>query len=783
MDESVSLVRRRSPVVAFAATTVVFVAAMIVLQFLSWEGNGELHTIMEVGATILAAMVGALALIRFYSKKNSTYLFLGAGFIGTALLDGYHAIVTSSFFHEIYPSPPESLIPWSWNASRTFLAVLMCLSWLAWRRERDHGEQGRVSEFRVYAATGIMALASFCFFAFFPLPRAYYPEFIFGRPEEFVAATFFAIALFGYVTKDDNRRSSSSSVSALSDGTSSQFELWVIASLLVGFVSQAFVMSRSFALFDLPFDLAHALKLVSYFLVLTGLMIDVQHLFGQLENARLSLEQTTTDMDEQRKQLASRVSQLKRFNSNMIGREKRIIALKQEVNALAIEAGQEPIHDIGFASVQSELGNQPTGERATGTSSNSSDSSCSEIALQDDGLLAALNLMEDANRDRTQTKAAEKRLQAIVEAAPNGMVMIDEDQKITMVNSCMETMFGYLRDELLGQPLDTLFPERHREKLIENISRYMRKPDLRTFGMAADIYGFHRNGRQIPIEISLSPIQLESGMFVLAVVTDLTEYKKTADTIKRTNESLRRSNHELEQFAYVASHDLQEPLRKMSSFCSLLAEEYGDKLEGDGQVYIRYVTDGAGRLRTLIQDLLAFSRISSLEADLSRIDANDALALAMENLEGAIEEVGAKVTHDDLPDVWAIERQFAQLLQNLIGNSIKYRGETRPKIHIGVHDRTADWEFFVSDNGIGIDREFHERIFGIFKRLHGKEKYGGTGIGLAICMRIVDRLGGKIWVESEEGQGSTFRFTIPKQRQTPLVVTGTGETHEVLQHE
>jgi PAS domain S-box-containing protein len=552
---------------------------------------------------------------------------------------------------------------------------------------------------------------------------------------------------------------------------------------LVGFVSQAFVMSRSFALFDLPFDLAHALKLVSYFLVLTGLMIDVQHLFGQLENARLSLEQTTTDMDEQRKQLASRVSQLKRFNSNMIGREKRIIALKQEVNALAIEAGQEPIHDIGFASVQSELGNQPTGERATGTSSNSSDSSCSEIALQDDGLLAALNLMEDANRDRTQTKAAEKRLQAIVEAAPNGMVMIDEDQKITMVNSCMETMFGYLRDELLGQPLDTLFPERHREKLIENISRYMRKPDLRTFGMAADIYGFHRNGRQIPIEISLSPIQLESGMFVLAVVTDLTEYKKTADTIKRTNESLRRSNHELEQFAYVASHDLQEPLRKMSSFCSLLAEEYGDKLEGDGQVYIRYVTDGAGRLRTLIQDLLAFSRISSLEADLSRIDANDALALAMENLEGAIEEVGAKVTHDDLPDVWAIERQFAQLLQNLIGNSIKYRGETRPKIHIGVHDRTADWEFFVSDNGIGIDREFHERIFGIFKRLHGKEKYGGTGIGLAICMRIVDRLGGKIWVESEEGQGSTFRFTIPKQRQTPLVVTGTGETHEVLQHE
>lgn len=269
----------------------------------------------------------------------------------------------------------------------------------------------------------------------------------------------------------------------------------------------------------------------------------------------------------------------------------------------------------------------------------------------------------------------------------------------------------------------------------------------------------------------------------MSETTDLTEYKKTADTIKRTNESLRRSNHELEQFAYVASHDLQEPLRKMSSFCSLLAEEYGDKLEGDGKVYIKYVTDGAGRLRTLIQDLLSFSRISSLEAELGRVDANDALALAIENLEGAVEEVSAKVTHDDLPSIWAIERQFAQLLQNLIGNSIKYRSESRPKIHVGVQDRTDEWEFFVSDNGIGIDPEFHDRIFGIFKRLHGREKYGGTGIGLAICMRIVDRLGGRIWVESAEGEGSTFRFTIPKQRQTPLVMTGTGETHEVLQHE
>jgi len=188
-------------------------------------------------------------------------------------------------------------------------------------------------------------------------------------------------------------------------------------------------------------------------------------------------------------------------------------------------------------------------------------------------------------------------------------------------------------------------------------------------------------------------------------------------------------------------------------------------------------------LRTLIQDLLSFSRISSLEAKLCRVDVNDALALAIENLEGAIDEVDAKVTYDDLPSVWAIERQLAQLLQNLIGNSIKYRSESRPKIHVGVQDRTNDWEFFVTDNGIGIDPEFHERIFGIFKRLHGKEKYGGTGIGLSICMRIVDRLEGRIWVESEEGQGSTFRFTIPKQPQTPLVMTGTGETHEVLQHE
>ena len=221
-----------------------------------WTGGAQLHTVMEAVATLLALIVGAMALVRFYAKENNTFLFIGTGFLGTAFLDGYHAIVTSAFFKPFMPSDLPALIPWSWVASRQFLSIFMILSILAWLREQKLGESGRIRENTVYVFATLFTLASFLFFAFVPLPRAYYPEIVFHRPEEFLPALFFAMALVGYLRKGEWRHDT--------------FEYWLVLSLIIGFISQAGFMSFSGQLFDMEFDAAHLLKKVSYVCVLTG---------------------------------------------------------------------------------------------------------------------------------------------------------------------------------------------------------------------------------------------------------------------------------------------------------------------------------------------------------------------------------------------------------------------------------------------------------------------------------------------------------------------------------
>lgn len=271
-------------------------AGIVLLQAMkTYEGSKQLHTIMEVVATLLALMIGALALVRFYSKRNNTYLFVGIGFIGTAMLDGYHAVVTSDLMDYIMPSPPESLIPWSWNASRTFLSLVMVLSWWAWRREEKLGMAGRISEGSVYAIVLVLTLLSFCFFALIPLPRAYYPEFLFGRPEEFIAAALFLVALIGYLDKGEWQRNA--------------FEHWLVLSLMIGFLGQAAAMSRSFGLFDLMFDVAHFLKVVTYLCVLIGLLINVFQLFTQNEQNTKLIRETVTKLTPVSNELASGAEQ------------------------------------------------------------------------------------------------------------------------------------------------------------------------------------------------------------------------------------------------------------------------------------------------------------------------------------------------------------------------------------------------------------------------------------------------------------------------------------------
>ncbi len=244
---------------------------------------------------------------------------------------------------------------------------------------------------------------------------------------------------------------------------------------------------------------------------------------------------------------------------------------------------------------------------------------------------------------------------------------------------------------------------------------------------------------------------------------ELVMRKRAEASLQKQAEELARSNTDLEQFAYVASHDLQEPLRMVTTFMRILKNRYYGKLDAEADEYITYAVDGASRMKQLITDLLALSRASTKPHELAPIDCEAVLEEVLSNLEMAVQESGGQVTHDPLPRVMADRSQMVQLLQNLIGNAIKFAGTRAPRVHISVKQMGKEWLFSVRDHGIGISPEHRERIFIVFQRLHDRTEYPGTGVGLAICKKIVERHGGRIWVESQRGEGATFCFTIPVQ--------------------
>ena len=273
----------------------------------------------------------------------------------------------------------------------------------------------------------------------------------------------------------------------------------------------------------------------------------------------------------------------------------------------------------------------------------------------------------------------------------------------------------------------------------------------------------HKNGSVVWTDVSTVLRRDQDGrpLYFLTAMLDITERKQAEETLQRLTEELRRSNAELEQFAYVASHDLQEPLRMISSYMQLLSGRYTGKLDSDADEFIHYAVDGATRMQNLINDLLAYSRVGTRGNDPIPVSVENVLKDALANLEFAIEESGIKITHDALPVVCGDPLQLVMVFQNLIGNAIKFRGPERPYIHVGAQREGGEWLFSVHDNGIGFDQKFADRVFVIFQRLNTRSAFPGTGIGLAICKRIILRHGGRIWVESERGQGSVFYFTLP----------------------
>ena len=377
-------------------------------------------------------------------------------------------------------------------------------------------------------------------------------------------------------------------------------------------------------------------------------------------------------------------------------------------------------------------------------------------------------LVTAAIRDISVRKAAEKHLaqmegryRGLLEAAPDAMVVVNQGGEIVLLNVQAEKQFGYRRDELLGQKVKNIIPEGFAERLVADALRSTEDALAQQIGTGIELSGRHKNGSEFPIEIMLSPLESTSGILVTAAVRDITTRKAAEANLLEKVAELNRSNEELGQFAYIASHDLQEPLRMVASYTQLLSRRYKGKLDSDADEFIAFAVDGAGRMQRLIQDLLTFSRVGTKGRDLLATSSEEALQQALINLRGAVEQSGAQVTHDLLPSVVADGTQLIQLFQNLIGNGIKYQKNGAPKVHVSAARNGGDkYTFSVQDNGLGIDSQYFEKIFGMFQRLHKREEFAGTGIGLAICKKIVERHGGKISVESKVGQGSTFHFTL-----------------------
>ncbi len=355
---------------------------------------------------------------------------------------------------------------------------------------------------------------------------------------------------------------------------------------------------------------------------------------------------------------------------------------------------------------------------------------------------------------------SEERFRHLFEGSPDPIFVEDLQGNVRDANPAAARLHGVDREALVGKNVVDLVPPELKDHVIRGRAGMVN-------GEAGHIESLSlgAGGRIIPVEIRTSSIDYLGQPAILLHVRDITERKQAEQELKNTAAALERSNKELEVFAYVASHDLQEPLRAIAGCVQILQQRYKGKIDERADELIKHVVDGATRMQALINDLLHYSRVDTRGKPFVPTHCEEVITDALSNLEVAIQENAAKVTHDRLPEVTADPTQLTQLLQNLIGNAIKYHGERAPAVHVGVQRLDGEWQFSVRDNGIGIEPEYFERIFGIFQRLHTRQEYAGTGIGLAVCKKIVERHGGRIWLESAPGQGTTFLFTLPDQKE------------------
>lgn len=394
-----------------------------------------------------------------------------------------------------------------------------------------------------------------------------------------------------------------------------------------------------------------------------------------------------------------------------------------------------------------------------------------ELATSFDRMAHAIEMREEA------LEKSRKRLADILSIVHEAIISLDENQSIRFFNASAQRMFAFTQEDVLGRSLLALFHHKHHGELKSFLADFSHHENFSEV-YVGDLCCIRKNGTEFYAELSVSKLQIGQETLYTAMIRDITVQKKTAEQQARWQAELVRSNSELEQFAYNVSHDLQEPLRMVASYTRLLQHEYAQQLDQRGQDFITFASESAVRLQRMIHDLLTYARAGRPGLRLTTVSCQALVAQILADLQRLVEASEATIIYEGLPDIVANETELRQLFQNLLVNALKFRSNEPPRIVIKSQELDDGWDFIVQDNGIGLDPKFSERIFGLFQRLHPHDAFEGTGIGLAICRKIVENLGGRIWVESTPGNGATFRFTL----KTKSIVFDGEMTREAVAH-
>lgn len=378
----------------------------------------------------------------------------------------------------------------------------------------------------------------------------------------------------------------------------------------------------------------------------------------------------------------------------------------------------------------------------------------------------------DRKRAERRQRESEARFRQVTQSAGDAIVSMADDGLIVSWNLGAQQIFGYEESEIAGRPVTLLMPERFRDGHDLAFRRRLAARAGETMPSFREFFGLRLDGTEFPLELSLSEWNMEGRTYFTAIIRDVTERRQAEDRLRRTLEQLLASNAELERFAHIASHDLQEPARQVVCYAQLLERQLGPGLGEEDREFLGFVIAGARRMQALVRDLLAYARSNRFENGKGPLNSGTALAAALRSLQGTILARKARVDAGPMPTVQGEPDQIADLFRHLVDNALKFAHEDVPPIVAIQAERAGhSWVFSVADNGIGIEPQYFEQIFSVFKRLHTQDAYPGTGIGLALCKRIVEHHGGRIWVESRSGEGTTIRFTLPA---APEKVTSPG---------